>query len=141
MIFVYKTKLLDLQPDHINMKMTLIYAILTLCISFLTMHDQKYIIPESGTTQSSYTEYTDYCISEFSHKQCPARPSNIAVPSIARTVQANRNNESSSTFSLACRTEHSLAHVFFTIRRQKALLSSGYTDISAFFISLCKLII
>ncbi|MBQ3207686.1 MAG: hypothetical protein IJB38_06765 [Bacteroidales bacterium] len=123
------------------MKKTLIYAILTLCISFLTMHDQKYIIPESGTTQSSYTEYTDYCISEFSHKQCPARPSNIAVPSIARTVQGNRSNESSSSFNHACRTDNSPARRFHIISRQKALLSSGYTDISAFFISLCKLII
>lgn len=123
------------------MKKTLIYSILTLCISLLIMHDQKYIIPESGTTQSSYTEYTDYCISEFSHEQSPARPSNIAVPSIARTAQGNRSNESSSSFNHACRTENSLSHVFLTIKRQKALLPSGYTDISTFFISLCKLLI
>lgn len=123
------------------MKKTLIYAILTLCISFLTMHDQKYIIKENVTAHSTYTEYSDYCISEFSHEQSPARPSNIAVPSIARTVQGNRSNESSSTFSLACRTDNSPARRFHIISRQKALLSSGYTDISAFFISLCKLII
>ena len=120
------------------MKKTLIYAILTLCISFMTMHDQKSIVPEGGT---SYSSYTEYCISEFSHEQSPARPSNIAVPSIARTIQGNRNSDSSSSFNLACRTENSLAHGFYIISRQKALLSTGYTDISAFFISLCKLLI
>ena len=120
------------------MKKTLIYAILTLCISFMTMHDQKSIVQESGT---SYSSYTEYCISEFSHEQSPARPSNIAVPSIASTVQRNRRTASSSTFNHACRTEHSLAHGFYIISRQKALLSTGYTDISAFFISLCKLLI
>ena len=96
---------------------------------------------------------SDYYISEVAPKQTAARPSNVSVPSPARTIQANGTLRTGSpqtggtsntnrTTALSGKSESSQKRLYSIVTDNKArLLPFGFTDLSDHFFSLCKLII
>ena len=148
----------------------LTYGLIALCVSFFAIHIADGAVASIAHAVAIYdsASYADQCaqkeqlqtaalsdcyISEVAPKQTAARPSNVSVPSPARTIQANRifrtgsiqaNGASSSnrTTALCGKSESSQKRLYSIVTDNKArLLPFGFTDLSDHFFSLCKLII
>ena len=148
----------------------LTYVLIALCISFFAMHIADGAVAGIAQVVATYdsASYAEQCaqkeqlqtaalsdcyISEVAPKQTAARPSNVSVPSPARTIQANgtfnsgstqANGTSSSnrTTALSVKSETAQKRLYSIVTDNKArLLPFGFTDLSDHFLSLCKLII
>lgn len=126
----------------------LVYVLIALCISFFAMHDAKGHAAADAVDFAAQQEQvlvaslTDFYISEVSHEQTPARPSNISVPVPARTIQANRTSNTSRINSLCGKSDVSQKRLYSYVYNNEAfLLPFGFTDLSDHFHSLRKLII
>lgn len=118
----------------------LIYVLIASCISFFAVHDAEEFTVEYN--QEQITSVSNFYISEVSHEQTPARPSNINVPSPIRTTQANRTSTITRFQSLSGRSDTTHKSLFSFVSHNKAhLLPFGFTDLSDHFISLCRLVI
>ena len=148
----------------------LTYVLVALCVSFFARHIADGAVAGIAQAVAAYDSATyaeqcaqqnqlqtaslsDYYISEVAPKQTAARPSNVSVPSPARTIQANgtfssgstrANGTSSSnrTTALSVKSETAQKRLYSIVTDNKArLLPFGFTDLSDHFLSLCKLII
>lgn len=125
-----------------DMRKNLIYMILLLCISFLTMHDVSVQHMEKGSEEISFT-VSDYTLSEYSHEQSASRPTNISVPSFVRTGSAGRNSSNSSGNGLCgLKSENQPLSWLEALKYLNTpLLTAGFSDSRSFLLSLCRLII
>ena len=148
----------------------LTYVLVALCVSFFAMHIADGAVAGIAQAVAAYDSATyaeqcaqqnqlqtaslsDYYISEVAPKQTAARPSNVSVPSPARTIQANGTLRTGSpqtggtsntnrTTALSGKSESSQKRLYSIVTDNKArLLPFGFTDLSDHFFSLCKLII
>ena len=118
----------------------LIYVLIASCISYIAVHDDKEFTVEHNPEQ--ITSVSNYYLSEFSHEQTAARPTNINVPSPVRTIQANRTKTLTRFQSFCGRSDTIQKRLFSFVCYKKAnLLPFGFTDLSDHFISLCRLVI
>lgn len=126
----------------------LVYVLIALCISFFVMHDAKghaaadAVDFDAQQEQVLVASLTDFYISEVSHEQTPARPSNISVPVPARTIQANRTSNTNRTNQFCGKSDISQKRLYsYFVDNEACLLPFGFTDLSDHFHSLRKLII
>lgn len=124
--------------ENLNMMRKLIYVLIASCISLIAVHDAHEI--SAGHNQEKITSISNFYISEVSHEQSPARPSNINVPSPVRTIQANRT-KTITRFQSFCNETIQKSLFSFICENKAHLLPLGFTDLSDHFISLCRLVI
>ena len=121
------------------MKRNLIISVILCCISMMTVHSSD--IDVKSEQICPVFSQSEFRIGEYTHEQSASRPSDISVPSIARTP-AGRCNQNSGGNSLSNKCENQ-THSNITESRYSHFnrLSCGHTDSGSLFISLCNLLI
>lgn len=125
------------------MRKNLFYIILLLCISFLTMHDDRSVSCVAADNKEISFNISGYTLSEYTHEQSACRPTSISVPSVVRTASSGRQTFNPwGTGQAGLKSENQLSSWLETIKFLKTPLSSaGFSDSRSFLLSLCRLII
>ena len=127
------------------MRKSLLHILIMFCVSLIAAQIKDHISPTETDSieiiQENFKE-NECLISEYTHKHCATRPSNVQVPSITRTHSAHRSNNANSPTSFAVKSDFkssniSGAHKYLSYN----ILTAGFSDSDLYFKSLCRLII
>ena len=96
------------------MRKSLLYILIMFCVSLIAAQIKDHISPTETDSieiiQENFKE-NECLISEYTHKQCATRPSNVQVPSITRTHSAHRSNNVNSPTSCAVKSDFKSSNI------------------------------